>query len=204
MGGAPVPLSLPDNGSGGIVAGGTRAAHRLHRARGRIRRTGRVAVPVRLRAGSADELAARRTAVLACDAKRRRDGDAGSIGLAKEGLRLTLLVAQRPHPVVSGTEFVCAVMVAGRVVGALRPRRPGRQKQAHVGTESRRCGDRGRLVAALALSGSAGSRDPRSIAKWTSRHGDDARWQWIPRRVRPKIAPTTGAAEGRDAGGSGT
>ena len=143
MGGAPIRPALPNDGGAGLVAGGTRPAHRLHRARGRIRRTGRVAVPVWLRAGSADEPAARRTALLACDAKRRRDGDAGSIGLAQEGLRLALLVASRPHPVVPGTEFVCAAMVAGRVADALRPRRPSRQKQAHVSTELRRCGDRG-------------------------------------------------------------
>ena len=39
-------------------------------------------------------------------------------------------------------------MVAGKIAGALRPRRPGRQKQVHVRTESRRCGDRGRMVTA--------------------------------------------------------
>ena len=97
---------------------------------------------MRLRAGSADEPAARRTALLAYEAERRRDGNAGSIGLAQKGLRLALLVAQRSHPVVPGTEFVCAAMVAGEIADALRTRRPGRQKQAHVRTESRRCGDR--------------------------------------------------------------
>ena len=126
MGGAPVLPALPNDGGAGLVAGETRPAHRLHRARGRIRRAGRAAVSVRLRAGSADEPAARRTALLACDAKRRRDGDAGSISLAQEGLRLALLVAPWPHPVVPGAEFVCVAMVAGRVAGASRQRRSGR------------------------------------------------------------------------------
>ena len=57
---------------------------------------------VRLRAGSPHELAARRTALLARDAERRRDRDAPSIGLAQEGLRLALLAAERPDPAVLG------------------------------------------------------------------------------------------------------
>ena len=169
MGGALVRPALPNDGGAGLVAGGTRAAHHLHRSRGRARRAGCVAVSMRLRADSADEPVARRTALLAREAELRRDGDAGSIGLAQKGLRFALLVAQRSHPVVPGTEFVCAAMVAGETAGALRRRRPGRQKQAHVRTESRRCGDRGRTLTARALPRTAGSCDPRSIAKRKSR-----------------------------------
>ena len=202
MGGAPVLPALPDDGGAGLVTGGTHAAHRLHRARGRVRRADRTAVPMRLRAGSADEPAARRTALLACDAKRRRDGDAGSIGLAQK----------KTAAPTSG----CATAASGGAGNRIRLHgdggREGRRcveaatpRQAEAGT----CENR---VSSVRRSGKNGRRarvarerrahDPRSIAKWTSWHGDDTSERWIPSRVRPTIVPMTGTAEGCDAGGS--
>ena len=59
-------------------------------------------MPVRLRTDSADELAARRTSLLAIDAECGWGCDGVSIRLAQKGLRLALLVTQRSHPVVLG------------------------------------------------------------------------------------------------------
>ena len=126
MGRALVRPALPNDCRGGVPADESPAAHGLHRARGRVRRAGRAPVPVRLRAGSADELAARRTAVLVRDAERRRDGDAESIGLAPEGLRLALLVAPRPYSVVLGTDCLRAAMVAREIARPSMPHRPRR------------------------------------------------------------------------------
>ena len=119
MGGALVRPALPDAGGGGIVTRTAPTAHGLHRARGRVRRAGCAVVPVRLRAGSSDELAARRAALLACDAKRRRDGDSASVGLAQEGLRLALLVEKRPYSVVLRAEILRVAMVATKVADEL-------------------------------------------------------------------------------------
>ena len=145
VGGALVRPGLPDAGGGGIVARTAPAAHGLHRARGRVRRAGCAVVPVRLRAGSSNELAARRTALLAYDARCRRDGDTASIGLAQKGLRLPFLVAERPYPLVPGTDVLREAMGSQ---GRWWTSCAGRQEQTNVGARARPCGHQRRTVTA--------------------------------------------------------
>ena len=174
MGRALVPSALPDDGGGGLAARATPASHRLHRVRGRVRRAGRAIVSVRVRAGPADEPAARRAALLERDAQRRRDGDAASIGMAHQGMRLAFLVAQRSDPVVPGTRFLRAARVTRRVAHALSPQHPGRPGQARAGVGQRsRCG-RGRTTAACMLARNESSCGVRSIPRETPCHGGNA------------------------------